>query len=151
MNASSTSEAIASQLLEQSQEPLVAMISLGLRQESPARKLTPAEVRRLEAQTDEAAQRIMIRLREEFPRRLNFGDLLAQVSFEIYDKHFTEADMKDLVAFYKTPTAQKFVRLTPQITADLLPKIEALIEPKLTRLMHELIADEQKKLITKRN
>lgn len=151
MNASNTSEAIANQFLDQLQEPMLTLISQGLQLESPNRKWGPAEERRLKAQTDEAAKRILVRMRVEFPKRISYGEIVSQVGLEIYDKHFTEAEVKDLIAFYKTATAQKFIRLLPQITAEMLPRIGELIEPKLTGLISEFIADERKKLGTKQN
>ena len=70
---------------------------------------------------------------------------------EIYDKYFTESEVRDLIAFYKTSTAQKFIRLLPQISAEMLPRIEKLIDPELTQLITESVADELMKLKTKRN
>jgi hypothetical protein len=70
---------------------------------------------------------------------------------ETYDKYFTEAEMKDLIAFYKTSTAQKFIRLVPQISAEMFPRIEKLIGPGLTQLINESFDDELMRLKTKRN
>ncbi|WP_028980442.1 DUF2059 domain-containing protein [Sporocytophaga myxococcoides] len=39
---------------------------------------------------------------------------------EIYDKHFTEKEVKDLIAFYESPTGQKFIEKTPEITKDMM-------------------------------
>src|SRR5215510_7631769 len=62
-------------------------------------KLPPAEQKRLEAETDESAQRILTRLRAEIPKRISFGELVEKVGVETYDKYYTVAEVKDLIAF----------------------------------------------------
>jgi len=151
MNAGYNAEAISSQLLEQLQQTATILISNDLREWIKAQKLAPAEQKRLEAEIDESAQRILTRLRDEFPKRINFGELIEKVSFEIYDKYFTEAEVKDLIAFYKTPTAQKFIKNLPQISAEMFPRIEQLMGSAVTRLATDLLGDELKRLTGKQN
>jgi hypothetical protein len=114
-------------------------------------KLPTAEQKRLEAETDESAQRILTRLRAEIPKRISFGELVEKVGVETYDKYYTVAEVKDLIAFYKTSTGQKFVKILPQLTADMMSGTGKLIEPELTKLMTETLADELMRLKTKRN
>lgn len=151
MNAGYNAEAISSQFMEQLQQTATILISNDLREWIQAQKLAPAEQKRLESEIDGSAQRILTRLRDEFPKRINFGELIEKVSFEIYDKYFTEAEVKDLIAFYKTPTAQKFIKILPQISAEMFPRIEQLMEPAVTRLATDLLGDELKRLTGKQN
>jgi hypothetical protein len=39
-------------------------------------------------------------------------------SAKVYDKHYSEAELKDLVGFYKTPTGRKTLSVLPQIMAE---------------------------------
>jgi uncharacterized protein len=151
MNASNNSEAIANQLMEGMQEPLSGLASNMLREWIQSLKLAPAERNSMEAEVPVSAQRIANRIRAELPKRINLGGLTEKVGLEIYDKHFTEADVKDLIAFYKTSTAQKFIRLTPQLTAGMLQGIKNLMDPELEKLIIESFAAEQNKFIPKRN
>ena len=150
-NASSNSEAIFNQLIEQIQEPLAGQASNMLREWIQAQKLAPAERTRMEAEVPGAAQRIANRIRSELPKRISFGELAEKAGFEIYDKHFTEAEVKDLIAFYKTPVAQKFIRIAPQFTIDLVQMIKNLMDPELEKLIIESFVAEQNKFIPKRN
>src|SRR4030095_8237742 len=113
INASNNSEAIFYQLLERQQEPLASVASNMLREWIQAQELAPAERKRLDAEVPQSAQRIATRIRAELPKRISFGEVAEKVGLEIYDKHFTEAEVKDLIAFYKTSTAQKFIRIAP--------------------------------------
>jgi hypothetical protein len=151
MNASGNSEAIANQIMEALQAPVANALSNEIRGWIQEQKLPPAEQKRLEAETDESAQRILTRLRAEIPKRISLGELVEKVAIETYDKYYTVAEVKDLIAFYKTSTGQKFVKILPQLTADLMSGTGKLIEPELTKLMTETLADELMRLKTKRN
>jgi hypothetical protein len=151
MNAANNSEAITSQLMEQLPEPLTGLASNMLREWIQSLKLAPAERNRMEAEVPESAKRIANRIRAELQKRIKFGELAENVGLEIYDKHFTEAEVKDLISFYKTSTAQKFVRLTPQITAEMLQSIQKSMDTELDQLIMESFAAEQNKFIPKRN
>ncbi len=43
---------------------------------------------------------------------------LNEMSYTIYHKHFTLVELKEMVAFYKTPTGSKMATLLPQITQE---------------------------------
>lgn len=38
----------------------------------------------------------------------------------IYDTYFTESEIKDYIAFYKSPSGQKFVNVTPAMQTDIM-------------------------------
>jgi len=149
LNATTNSEAFANQMIEKLREPFVALVSQGLQRDLQADKLAPAEQQRLKSETEEAANRILARIRTEIPKRINMDEILEQVGIEMYGKNFTEEELKELVILYKSPTAQKLVRLLPQISAETFPKIEEIMGPALTRLMSELIAEEKNRLKTR--
>jgi len=151
LNPDNTAEAIAIQFLEQFQKSSIILIKSDLREWIEAQKGSPAEKKRLEAEMDESALRILTRLRAEFPKRFNIGEILETVMLEVYDKHFTEAEVKDLIAFYKTPTGQKIIKILPQIAAETIPKIRQLMAPAATLLVTELLRDEIKRLTAKQN
>ena len=117
-----------------------------LREWIQSQELAPAERKRMDAEVPEAAQRIANRIRAELPKRINYGDLAEKVGLEIYDKRFTEAEVKDLIAFYKTSTAQKFVRLAPQLTSEIFQRFENLMDPELDQLIIESFADGTKEI-----
>lgn len=41
-----------------------------------------------------------------------------KMSYTIYHKYFTTAELKEMVAFYKTPTGSKMATLLPQVTQE---------------------------------
>ncbi|MBK8392103.1 MAG: DUF2059 domain-containing protein [Saprospiraceae bacterium] len=60
----------------------------------------------------------------------------------IYDKHFTQDEVKDLIKFFESSTGKKMLDKTPQITMDLMnvimekhmPEFQEKLEKKLEEL-----------------
>jgi uncharacterized protein len=55
----------------------------------------------------------------------------------IYDKYFTESEIKDFIAFYKSPSGQKFVNTTPLIQKDLMTVMFQKYMPEMQKAMKE--------------
>ena len=145
LNTTTNSEAVVDQFLGQGLKQSAPLISQALLQEVPQDKLSPDERKRLIVEADEATQRILVRVRAEFPKRVNLGEVLDRIGVEMYARHFSEEEIKELIILYKSPAAQKFLRLLPQITAETLPKAQEWITPPLTKLMEELFTEEKEK------
>jgi hypothetical protein len=145
LNTSTNSEAVVDQFLDQGLKQSAPLISKALLMEIPQDKLSPDEAKRLQSEADEATQRIFVRIRTEFPKRVNLGELLDRVGLEMYAKHFNEEEIKELITLYKSAAAQKFLRVLPQITAEMLPKVQEWVTPALTQLMEEAFTEEKKK------
>ena len=54
---------------------------------------------------------------DEFMKEAQTGDLISMIA-PVYAKHFTEAEIKELIAFYKTPIGKKLVEKLPVITQE---------------------------------
>jgi len=148
-NAASTAETIIRQLQQQLQGPTASIFAQGLREQLASEKLTSDERKRAEAHVDDAAQRIVERIRTEIPKRVNYAETIERISTEIYGKLFTEEELKELIAIYKTPVAQKFIKLFPQMSEEATLKIQELILPTITQAITEIVEDEKKKIIAK--
>jgi hypothetical protein len=149
ITTSTNSGAVMDQFLGVGLNQSAPMISQALLADISHEKLSPDEQKRLKSEADEATQRIFVRIRAEFPKRLNFGELYDRIGVEIYAKHFSEEEIKELIILYKSPASQKLLRLLPQITAEILPKAQEWITPALTKLMEESFIEEKKKFNAK--
>jgi Uncharacterized protein conserved in bacteria (DUF2059) len=143
------SEALKQEILKARTPPSEQKTNSTKNSEVPSRPLLPDEEKRLKAEADEATERILVRIRAEFPKRVNFGELFDRVGVEIYAKHFSEEEIKELIVLYKSSVAQKLLRLLPQITAEVIPKVQEWITPTFTQMMEEAFAEEKKKFKTK--
>ena len=78
-------------------------------------------------------------LRVEFERvgRESFARVMASTMAEapaLYARHFSAAELRELTAFYRTPTGAKALRVMPQ----LMPEVLALIMPKIGSVQSEV-------------
>jgi len=75
-------------------------------------------------------------LRLEFERiqNSNLADLFKEAP-AIYARHFTAAELRDLTAFYRTPTGQKALRVLPQVMGEVL----ATIMPRLQQVQAQTL------------
>ncbi len=70
------------------------------------------------------------------------SDALNEQIFPLYAKYYSEEDLDNLIAFYKTPTGQKVIQTMPALLQEsmqigqrwgqqLIPEIESKIKEKL--------------------
>ncbi|NLY25110.1 MAG: DUF2059 domain-containing protein [Bacteroidales bacterium] len=68
--------------------------------------------------------------------------LVNEEMVNIYDKHFTQDEIKDLIKFYESPTGKKLLETTPEISKDLMNSMMTNYMPefqeKLTNKLYEL-------------
>jgi uncharacterized protein len=53
----------------------------------------------------------------------------------IYARHFTEQELRDILAFYRTPTGVKALQRLPQVLAESMAAMSSRLETSLTRTM----------------
>ncbi len=54
---------------------------------------------------------------DDFQKQIRPSELVDMV-VPIYDRHFSDEDIKKLIAFYETPAGKKFIAATPAITQE---------------------------------
>ncbi len=67
-------------------------------------------------------------------------DILNNEMVAIYQKYFTEKDIKNMIAFYKTPTGKKFIQMTPDIQKEMMQIMFEKYIPKLQETMKNEMA-----------
>ncbi|PYS00459.1 MAG: hypothetical protein DMG16_15455 [Acidobacteria bacterium] len=91
-------------------------------------------------QTDETKSKILARFSEimaqEF-RKLDFTD----ISRELYDKYFTNDEIKGLIAFYETPVGRKAVQALPRLTAEAMIRGQELGQQASQKAFQRLIEE----------
>ncbi len=91
------------------------------------------------------------RFNEKFIKMINFQDYMNQVFYPIYDKFYTTDELKDLLAFYKTPTGQKFVTTMPQLAGESIRLTQEYLLPRIDGLMKELMDEDLNYVKSKKN
>jgi uncharacterized protein len=86
--------------------------------------------------------RMAIKYRDRVVKKIDLNQLIEQVSYPIYDKYFTESELRDIVGFYKSSTGKKAIAVLPQIVGDSMKRTNEILLPKMTSIMTEIIAEE---------
>ncbi len=77
---------------------------------------------------------------ERFHTKLDLQQLL-DLAVPIYDKYFSDEDIKGLMRFYQTPLGQKTVKVLPELTAELTEAGQQLGGTVARQSMMEVIAE----------
>jgi hypothetical protein len=73
-------------------------------------------------------------------------ELSEKVIYQIYDKAFTESELNELVAFYRTPTGQKAASFLRSLSSQVQKEFGEVIQAKLNNVLQPAIQIEVEKL-----
>lgn len=108
--------------------------------------LTDAERQELKRQLSESSARQYTRMMESLTHRIDYGQLIEDVSTVVYAKYFNEKELKDLLAFYKSDTGQHSLQIMPHLLTDSFAEISNRLTPVMNDVVREIAADDTNKL-----
>lgn len=134
----------ASQLVEIMDQQMtgtrVAIVESILRDRSDLSEAEKKSLREaISARTEEYGKRF----REKLLAKLNYDEMIREISAAVYDKFFTLEEMKDLLAFYKTPTGQKMLKSMTPLMAESMKLTQERLVPKIPIILEELQTEEK--------
>ena len=86
------------------------------------------------------------RFRALFNERLDFSPIIETVYTPLYDKYFSEEELHQMLAFYRTPVGRKTIEVTPSLMQEAAAGVEMAVRPLAIGLIQEIVAEERKKL-----
>ena len=86
------------------------------------------------------------RFQARFNQRLNFSAIIETIYPPIYDKIFSEEDLRQMVAFYRTPIGRKSIEVMPTLMQEAATGIEGAVRPLAIGIVLEIVAEERAKL-----
>lgn len=107
-----------------------------------AQSSTPNQVSPERQAVQSMLDRIMPKFMREVQQSISFQELVDQVYYPMYDRHFSEGELKDILAFYKSPTGKRTIQVMPQLVQDSLQMTNRIMLPKLMGIMQRLMAEE---------
>jgi hypothetical protein len=113
---------------------------------SDVRGLTQAQKDELRKKMIEESVRSSKRFRELFSRRIDINQIIEDLFYELYDRHFTEAEIKDLLSFYRSATGKKSIAMQPQMFAEAMSGTFERVKPKMIELMTEFSNEEAERI-----
>jgi hypothetical protein len=96
----------------------------------------PSIERELRGKRPDIDQATLSELRTEFENiQMRYMAGIMTDAPKIYAKHFTATELRDMLAFYKTSTGQKSLKVMPQVMTDIF----AMIMPQMQGLQAQVI------------
>lgn len=95
---------------------------------------------------NESRLRFSRRFRELYSERVNLAGVIEEIYYPLYDRYFTEGELRDLIVFYKSTTGKKSIRVTPQLMQEVMQKSAELLNPKIVQLVNEILQEEKERL-----
>jgi len=106
--------------------------------------------------SDEQRQRLLARLmdfdafaerfRALFAERLDFAQIIETVYPPLYDEYFSEEELREMLAFYRTPVGRKNIAVMPSLMQKAGEGVEEAVRPLAVGLIQEIVAEERAKL-----
>jgi uncharacterized protein len=78
-----------------------------------------------------------------FPQRIDLQGLFEEVYVPLYDEHFDEAELRQLVAFYRSPAGRKALTVMPTLMQQGLERTVPLVQPRVMSLVGEVLAEQR--------
>jgi hypothetical protein len=83
---------------------------------------------------------------ERFNERIDLDAVLEAVYVPLYDRSFAETELREIVAFYRTPAGRKMIAVLPSLMQDGLDATIPLVQPKVMALVGEILAERRMEL-----
>jgi len=133
-------------LVEQQRKLSTDLITQTLETHSEFKQLSDENKERVRKDALEESTRTERRIQELIDERMDFTRLIEDISYELYDKYFTEEELKDLVEFYKSPTGKKSIAVVPKLFAESMELAGRALQPKLQEVITVFMKEESERL-----
>ena len=110
------------------------------------KELTDPQRAQLGELIKEATERVEKAARTFLDDKSQIVELSEQTIFKLYDKSFTESELKELIAFYGTPTGRKAAVFLPSLSGQVQKAFGEVIQSKLSPILQPKIQIEVEQL-----
>jgi hypothetical protein len=86
------------------------------------------------------------RFRERIANAIDYPAYIREAVYPLYDRFYSEAELRDLIAFYRTTTGQKLVETMPELLAASTKASNEILVPKLIPIIQQLLQEDLESL-----
>ncbi|MDJ1182699.1 DUF2059 domain-containing protein [Roseofilum casamattae] len=104
--------------------------------------LSPAEKAEQLAKLSSNVDRLIGEFAELMQSEIAYDEMLESVFYPVYDRYFTEEDLRGLIAFYESPVGQKIIAVSPDLFRTSLQLSNEIFVPRMLEIMDRLIQEE---------
>ncbi|KKD39639.1 MAG: DUF2059 domain-containing protein [Limnoraphis robusta] len=138
-----TFQQVSQAMLSQMEQQFTAMLGSDL-VGSP--QLSPQERQQVAANMNREMSRIAQKYNQLFLERIDYQKIVEEVYYPLYDKYFTNDDLRVLIDFYKSPTGRRTIEIMPQLLQESVQRTAQVIAPTVTSIIQEIITEELKRI-----
>ena len=145
-DARKTAMSIYKSIIEQEESQLPDLVWQAVSGIKEVQALTPAQQQELRKQVTKESARMSQRIKELFSERIDFAQVVEDLSYVLYNKYFTAAEIRDLISFYRSSTGKKTIEVMPSLFAESMSQTLVVIKPKLADIVTELTNEEMNRI-----
>jgi len=87
------------------------------------------------------------RFRTLFAERIDFSPIIEAVYPPLYDEYFSEEELRQMLAFYRTPVGRKTIEVMPSLMQQAGAGIEDAVRPLAVGLIQQIVAEQRARLV----
>jgi hypothetical protein len=133
-------------MLDQQEKMMPDLVKESVASNAEFQRLTEEQREELRKKLVENSNRTSKRVKELFEERIDFSKIVEDISYELYDKYYTEDELKDLVGFYRTPTGKKTIAVMPTMFSESMTMTMERIKPQMSEIMTTLTKEESERV-----
>lgn len=138
-----TFQQVSQVMLSQMEQQLTALLASDL---TGTAQLSPQERQQVADTLSLEMNRISQKYSQLFLERLDYQKIIEQVYYPLYDKYFTNEDLRRLIAFYRSPAGQKSIEVMPQLLQESVQRTTQIIAPTVVGIIQEIITEELQRI-----
>jgi len=142
MNTKKQTQDVIGAMMDQFEREIPEIVLAGLA--DSLSKLSKEEQEELRAKITQSALETSQRVRDAFQNKLDFAKL-DEITASVYAKYFSEAEISDLVQFYKSNGGQRLVEIMPQMVAESMQRTQEVMMPIMKDVMNEASTEQTQK------
>ena len=147
--------AVFNAMLDENEKQMPDIVWQGLLSQKELQELDAEAQDALRKELTAESERMNKRVRELFSAGIDMAHVIEDVSIDLYDKYFTEDEIKDLIVFYKSHTGRKTTEVLPKMFAESMTNTMDAVKPKVLEIVAQLVNEEtervKKELETKKS
>lgn len=111
--------------------------------------LAPSDKEKIAAVSRESYERFMKAFRERIIKQVDIAKTVEEIAVALYTKYFSDQELGDLIAFYRTPTGKKSMQVLPTLATESIQMAQEKMGPTLEKVVKELLEEERKAVSSK--
>ncbi len=140
---SKTMQQVSQVMLAQFQQEFQTMLQNNF---PGSEQLSPEERQEVQTSINRDMNRILTKYNQLFMERIDFNQIIEQVYYPLYDKYYSEEDLRVLIEFYQTPTGQKTIQVMPQLLQESIQRTSQIIGPQVISIIQEIMDEERERI-----